>query len=597
MARSLSFKEWNVQQPQDPGSVEGVRDNLLANRGIAKTAKESFFNAEQEDLPDPRLMKNMDMATKMLDNALRKKDSVLVVGDYDVDGVTSTTIMVSAMKMIFQQVNQEDPNVEHEPKYSQKSADIGYFTPHRVHHGYGLTVDIVEYAKSRDYKVIAALDNGTAAVEAVEKANEIGIQVIVFDHHLPHEKLPDCPVVNPKQEGCSYSFKDLCAGGICFQAAWSLLSRYGMSREAFWKQFGSLAGLATVADMVPLHQENRVLAKRALLQPVDEIPWEGLKHLMAEGGITQDLTSDHFGFQIGPRINAAGRVPDLYAQDLQFNQEAQTGYTNLAVELILNGKTVLASPINDLNDERKKMVTEAIWNDSTLQQVQSQLRDGKKSVVISDKDWHEGVVGLIASHYMQLTGHPTFAFTRSGKYMKASARAPEGIHLKHVLDQASRHLYKYGGHEAAAGMSVPVEHFQHFQSDLERSLRTFLDGKILTPQLLIDQTLKEKPFKSDIIGLSNEFEPCGMGNPRPVFATSEVGFARYESSGVDGKTLQGKIYHESESRHIPFLFFNGEIVGKHLEKCAKDTRFRIAYTLGRGFRGEKQIHLLDVMAQ
>ncbi len=497
-------KRWFVRAPQDSTIVEAFRSELkvdsivaelLLQRGIdSYTKAEAFFRPKVEDLHDPFLMKDMDLAVARLVEAIQKKQKVLLYGDYDVDGTTAVTLLYIILK-------------EH-------IADLDFYIPDRYTEGYGVSEIGIDYALEQKVDLLITLDCGIKAVDRIEQARRGGMDVIVCDHHRPGKELPDAIVLDPKRSDCTYPFDELCGCGVGFKLLQGLFSHQNWSLNPLWDQL-DLVAISIGADLVPVTGENRVLAILGL-ELLNRKPRTAFREMLVLANRTFPVSLTDVVFVIAPRINAAGRL--------------RSG--KFAVKLMISNNLeeiqTLAQEINADNLERR--VLDQGISEEALQLLDTYPKDRCTNVVYSS-DWHKGVVGIVASRIIEKSYKPTIVLCKSNGEITGSARSVEGFDVHDAIEQCSDLLEKFGGHMYAAGLTMREENLHEFMTRFESVVSSSIDRSLLVPEEKIDLELafdeiflkEENRLKvPKIKRILRQFEPHGPGNMKPVFVSRNV---------------------------------------------------------------------------
>lgn len=466
--------------------VSDVTATLLANRGITdvETAYK-FLNPSLADLHDPFLMRDMREAVDCIFGAISRKEKILIYGDYDVDGTTSTVILKKALSLV--------------------GADVSYYIPERLKDGYGLREDAMDQARASGYKLIISVDTGIRAQQVVDHARSLGLDIIITDHHLPEKGLPRAnAVLNPKRIDCAYPNKNLCGAGVAFKLAQALLTAKGQSRLI--ESFVKIAAIGTIADVVPLVDENRIIAKyglAGLTRPNNH----GLRALLEVAGIANKTVSCvDVGFRLGPRINAVGRMAGASAAVDLFDAPDLETAMRMAIEM------------NDQNTARQKVEAD------TLAEVLAEIErdpDIEKShiAVIAGEGWHRGVIGIIASKVVEHLNRPAIVISIENGLGHGSGRSIQAFHLLDGLTNCADLFERFGGHSHAAGLVVRAEKISQLRERLNEHARGVLSEQDLTPVVEIDCQLSLKQASHNLIEEITRLEPFGPGNPQPVFET------------------------------------------------------------------------------
>lgn len=499
---------------------------LLINRGFGDPDKaHQFLSHSLKDLPNPFLLKDMDRAVARLVTALEQKEKIVIYGDYDVDGTSATSLLMLFFR------------------------DIGYpvefYIPHRINEGYSLNVEALRRLKDQGVHLLITVDNGIAASKEVAFASEIGLDLIVTDHHEVPKQIPGAyAVINPLREGCLYPGKEICGTGVAFNLAMALRQRlreqgyFGKIPEPNLKKYLDLVALATVADVVPLIGVNRIFVK-AGLHEMTTSQRPGIKALKEVSGIDGEVAPTHLGFRLGPRVNACGRLYD-----------ASTG-----VQLLISENDTiarkLAYELDSANRERQ------VLEDQILKEAISKLTKDPKtphrmSHVLYDEKWHPGVIGIVASRLVSRYHRPTVILGKDEDSLKGSARTAGGLNLVEALRECEKTLIRCGGHKAAAGLSLTFGSLESFCLAFEESVRKRISKEDCIPKLFIDAELTLSQVNLDLIEELNQLAPYGQGNPEPFFSIRET---RLKNNRVVGKNHL-KFKAEKEKEGVNAIAFN-----------------------------------------
>ncbi len=472
--------------------VQPVTAAVLLSRGIADAeAARRFLTPELEHLLDPALLTGMRDAVERLKRAIQAQEKILIYGDYDVDGTVSVVILKKAIEMA--------------------GGQASFHVPHRLRDGYGMRTDVIERAAAMGVTLIISVDTGIRASSVVEAARERGIDVIVTDHHLPEAELPPAlAVLNPNRRDCPYPDKNLCGAGVAFKLVQALLATLGWPAEKFArvvKSFLKLVAIATVADVVPLVGENRVIVKHGL-EGLQQARNPGLRALLELSGMLNGRapSARQVAFQIAPRINAAGRMDD-----------AQNVIRMFLTDDPEHART-LASQLHSLNQERRD--TEAEIVKLVLAEcVNVPVTDDQSALVFSGANWHRGVVGIVASRLVERFCRPVFVLSEEDGQAQGSGRGIPVFHLLDALESMPDLFTRFGGHRQAAGVSLAAELVPEFRRRLNAYAGTRLTPADFQPQLQIDavvglRELTTGPAIQELLAMA----PFGFGNPPPVLA-------------------------------------------------------------------------------
>ena len=473
--------------------------HLLLQRGITSYDEaKRFFRPALSDLHDPFLMKDMNLAVERIERAMASGETMLVYGDYDVDGTTAVALLYSYL-------------IESYP-------NVATYIPDRYTEGYGVSKKGIDFADDNGVTLIIALDCGIKALEQVAYAKEKGIDFIICDHHRPGPKLPEAfAVLDPKREDCSYPYKELCGCGVGFKLIQALASRDGTSISQL-VPYLDLVATAIGADIVPITGENRVLAFYGL-QVMNKNPRYGFKALINQIKKTT-LSITDVVFIIAPRINAAGRM--------EHGQYA----VNLLTATSLESAQEQAGKIEQFNLDRRGLDQEI--TEVALQQIVENQEQERFTSVVFDAEWHKGVIGIVASRLTETYYRPTVVFTKSGDKLAASVRSVKGFDVYEALQGCSDYIEQFGGHKYAAGLTLLEEEFENFKALFEKVVATTIDPKLLTPELTIDSKIQWQQLTPKLLRILNQFAPFGPGNMRPVFMAEglrDTGYAKGVGEG------------------------------------------------------------------
>jgi single-stranded-DNA-specific exonuclease len=566
-------KNWVIKSPGDENAISSLSRELgierplaqlLVQRGITtfKEAKE-FFRPDLDNLHDPFLMKDMDVAVQRILDAIRSGEKVLVYGDYDVDGTTAVALVYSFFKDHFKHID--------------------YYIPDRYDEGYGISAKGIDYAGRHGVSLIIALDCGIKAVDKVEYAREKGIEFIICDHHNPADRIPDAvAVLDPKQEGCPYPYKELSGCGVGFK----LIQAYGIKTsqpaESIF-DFLDLVVVSIASDIVPITGENRILAHFGL-KKLNERPSIGLRAIKEVAGIEKkEIDIEDIVFKIGPRINAAGRM--------------ESGKKSVDLLVCENRKDagIISRKINNFNLDRRNIDTEITRQAIEMIQGDEALKN-RNSTVLYNPEWHKGVIGIVASRLLDHYYRPTVILTKSNGFVTGSARSVSGFDLYQAIESCSDLLENFGGHKYAAGLTMQVQNLPSFRERFEQFVSETINPEQLIPVVEIDTELQLKDINEKFYRILKQFEPFGPENSSPVFLSENVvdnGYGR--TVGSNGEHLKlTLIQEESPFQVFPAIGFHQ---GHDFDKVSQGFPFDICYQLMENeFRGRTslQIHLLDL---
>ena len=530
------YKKWRYQEV-DSSLVEEIssKNNIsellatvLINRGI-KTKKEIdiFLNPTRNDFHDPYLIKDMDLAVNRILKAIKNNEKTIIYGDYDVDGITSITVLKKFLK--------------------ERGLDVGYYIPNRLDEGYGLNKAAIEKIAKEGYTLIITVDCGISGLEEVEYASLLGIDTIVTDHHEPMEQLPNAiAVVDNKRKDSTYPFKSLAGVGVVFKLTQAIGKKLNLPEKEYLKYL-DIVCIGTISDIVPLIDENRVIAKLGL-KLVEVTKNIGLKSLLDASGY-KEINSNTISFGIAPRINACGRM----------------GYEEEALKLFLTEDEteakIITDRLNKYNKDRQD-IEKSIFEEA-ISKIEENHLDKNNSIVLGAEGWHHGVIGIVSSKITDIYFKPSILVCFEGDEAKGSGRSIPGFDLHEALSYMSDYLEKYGGHEMAIGLSLKRENFKKLQEKFEEYV-TKKDISDILPIIEIDKIITLKDLHTDTVRELDMLEPFGEANKRPVFV--------YKNLKIDS------IRALSEGKHLKLTLKDGNTIinaiGFNLGNYSKD------YTIG-----------------
>ena len=492
-------KRWKILKA-DESKVADLHQSLKINPALCRILAErefdtydktkAYFRPELNFLHDPFLMKDMDKAVQRILSAFEKKEKILVFGDYDVDGTTSVACMYKFLCKI------------HQPGL------LDFYIPHRYREGYGVSKMGIDFAKENNFALIISLDCGIKSVELIAYAKSIGVDFIVCDHHLPDEEIPVAvAILNPKQMDCNYPYKELCGCGVGFKLISALAQHLNIDEEHFFCYL-DLVAVAIAADIVPITGENRILAYYGL-EKINSSPNPGIKALIFLGGIQKKLSINNVVFVIAPRVNAAGRMDDAKKAVQLFIEEDY----NKALEYA----EMLHSDNTDRKEADSSITSEALEIINNNEDLQN-----KKTTVVFRNHWHKGVVGIVASRLIETWYRPTVVLTQSGDVAAGSARSVPGFNLYEAIHACREYLLGYGGHFAAAGLSLLPENIEAFTNKFEEVVSATIPDHLLIPEIIIDAEISFADITPNFYNIVCQMEPFGPENMRPVFIAKNV---------------------------------------------------------------------------
>lgn len=485
----LKADEKAVKSLQDSLKIHPVICKVLVQRGITSfDNSKQFFRPQLSDLHNPWLMKDMEKAVDRITAAVNTEEKILVFGDYDVDGTTAIASMYCFIKKIHPYTS--------------------FYIPHRYREGYGVSKAGIDFAKDNGITLIISLDCGIKSADLIAYAKDLGIDFIVCDHHLPDNTIPPAvAILNPKQEDCPYPYKELCGCGVGFKLMQALTERLGLHPDSAF-QYLDLLATAIAADIVPMTGENRILAYHGLIK-ANQNPNNGIKALAKLSGLVQELHITNLVFMIAPRVNAAGRMDDASKAVEMFIAETE--------EEAMSYAEMLHSDNTDRKEADKTITEEALAQITDKEEWKS-----RKSTVVFQPHWHKGVVGIVASRLIETWYRPTIVLTQSGEYAAGSARSVPGFNLYEAIHACKEHLLGYGGHFAAAGMTLELNQVDAFREKFEEVVAATIKPEMLIPEIVIDAEIELKDIRQPFFDIFCQMEPYGPENLRPVFITRNV---------------------------------------------------------------------------
>lgn len=487
-------EETKIQELAKKLNCHPVIANLLLQRGIETVEQaQAFFKPSLNQLHDPWEMKDMDKAVERLDRAIAADEKILIYGDYDVDGTTAVALLYKYLR-----------------NYCKKE-NLAYYIPDRYTEGSGVSIKGIDYAAENGFSLMLITDCGIKAVEKVQIAKKKKVDIIICDHHTQGDTLPDAiAVLDPQRQDCGYPYKCLSGCGVSFKLVQAHSLKHNYPKAKYYELLDLLC-VSIASDIVPITGENRILAYYGL-QQLNKQPSLGLATIIKSSGIDKEkkeITINDIVFRIGPRINAAGRV--------------ESG--RKAVELLTADEPALArkiaSDINNFNDQRKKL-DHHITEEAIRYISESETERTKKATVLYDSNWHQGVIGIVASRLTESFYRPTIILTKSNDRIIGSARSVEDFDLYYAISQCSDLLENYGGHKYAVGLTLKPDNLKPFKARFEQIVQDTITEEMLTPQINIDARINLSDITPELYAMLQKFAPFGPDNTIPVFVTENV---------------------------------------------------------------------------
>ena len=522
-----------------------ILTQLLIRRGITtESAAKRFFRPQLADLINPFLMKDMDIAVDRLNDAMGRKERILVYGDYDVDGCTAVALVYKFLQQFY--------------------SNIEYYIPDRYDEGYGVSKKGIDYAKETGVKLIIILDCGIKAIEEIAYAKQQGIDFIICDHHVPDEVLPDAvAILNPKREDDPYPFKRLCGCGVGFKFMQAFAKNNGIPFSRLIPLLDFCA-VSIAADIVPVVDENRILAFHGLKQ-LNQNPSIGLKAIIDICGLSnREISMSDIIFKIGPRINASGRMEN--------GKES----VDLLVEKDLSAALNASKHINEYNEQRKdidKQMTEEA--NQIVARLESQKH--RSSIVLYDENWKKGVIGIVASRLTEIYFRPTVVLTRDGEFATGSARSVTGFDVYSAIKECRDLLVNFGGHTYAAGLTLKWDRVKDFRQAFQKYVEEHIQPEQTEANLNIDAQIDFKDITKRLHNDLKKFSPFGPGKPKPLFCTLSV--YDYGTSKVVGREqehIKLELVDSKSSNVVKGIAFGQSASARYIKSKRS---FDIAYTL------------------
>ena len=534
--------------------------SLLVSRDIKSfEAAKTFFRPSLDHLHNPFLMKDMDKAVKRILEAIKNNEKILIYGDYDVDGTTSVALVCKYLK-------------------SNSTNQISTYIPDRYDEGYGISYQSIDYAADNEFSLIIALDCGIKAIDKISYANNKNIDYIICDHHKPESVIPDAiAVLNPLRGDCSYPFKYLCGCGIGFK----LIQALDITQddwESNIENYLDLVAVAIGADLVPLIGENRTLCYFGL-KVINLSPTIGLKAIIR--GINKpEITLSEVSFYIAPRINSAGRIK----------------HGNNAVELLLeenfDNAISFSKEIDNFNLQRRGL--DQLITSQALKQIESNEEQKDFTTVVFKKDWHKGVIGIVASRLIEKYYRPTLVFTKSNDVLAASARSVKGYDVYNAIESCKEHLIQFGGHKYAAGLTLKPENYLAFKTSFEKHVKKTIKKEMLTPTITVEEKIQFSEITPKFFRILKQFAPFGPSNKQPVFWSDNLNDTGYcKTVGEEGKHLKLSLRQDNSDIFKAIAFG----LGDKLSLVKNKAQFKAAFNIDENnWNGVKsvQLKLLDI---
>ena len=560
--RNTEVKPVAVQRAADANNVPRIIANLLLNRGISEADFAAFLVKSRKYIKNPMEMLDMEKAADRIAEALKNEEKIVIYGDYDVDGITSTALLYEFLRSI--------------------GANAEYYIPDRKDEGYGINIMAVNKLIKQGVKLLITVDCGITAIGEVEFAKLQGMDVIITDHHTCKERIPTAAVavVNPKRPDDGYGFDGLAGVGVAFKLALALAMKLGLNTGEVFDRYVDLAAIGTIADVVPLVDENRIIVSKGL-DALQEPHRPGIRALFEVAGVAdKKVTASTIAFFAAPRMNAAGRL----------------GTAVTSVELLLTRDETRAKEIAEELDRenRARQETEQEINEQALGMIAKDPGFARKKVIVlACREWHNGVIGIVASRLVERFYKPTILISVSedGKG-KGSGRSISGFNLFDALADSEELLTNFGGHAVAAGLGINSDKIEEFEKKINKYADTYLTDSDMIPVVKIDCMLGGANLNLGLAKMLANLEPYGMGNERPVFGVKDAAVTAISTVGTDNKHLRLQI--EKDGTRVNCIGFG---MGEYQRMIRTGCRVHIAFRLDiNTYQGTEsvQLQLVDI---
>lgn len=550
----MHFKwKYDPPTPEQKKDAEKLIDNLkvspviatiMAKRGIKEEDAKKFFHPQLNDLIDPFLMKDMDAAVERLNEAMGRKERIMMYGDYDVDGCTAVALVYKFLQQYY--------------------SNIDYYIPDRYDEGYGVSRKGIDFAHETGVGLIIILDCGIKAIKEIEYAKELGIDFIICDHHVPDEEMPQAAaILNPKREDDTYPFKHLCGCGVGFKFMQAFAKSNGISFSRLIPLLDFCA-VSIAADIVPVTGENRILAYHGLKQ-LNQNPNIGLKAIIDICGLNgRTLSMSDIVFKIGPRINASGRMEN--------GRES----VNLLVEKDFAVAFDKAKHINEYNEQRKD-IDKQMTEEANLIVGRLESQQKHSSIVLYDENWKKGVIGIVASRLTEIYVRPTVVLTRDGELATGSARSVAGFDIYAAIKSCRDLLLNFGGHTYAAGLTLRWDDVKEFRDRFQAYVEEHILPEHTEAALNIDAVIDLKDITKKMHSELKKFGPFGPGNTKPMFATMNVyDFGTSKVVGREQEHIKLELVDSKSNNVMSGIAFGQSAAARYIKSKRS---FNIAYTI------------------
>ncbi len=559
MTYKWNYQPLTLQQRQEAdgllpacGNLSSIAEILLRRNVVTRKDADRFFNPSINDLHDPFLMPDMDKAVERLNKAMGSKERIMIYGDYDVDGTTAVALVYKYLQNYY--------------------SNIEYYIPTRYEEGYGISRKSIDYALENDVKLVIVLDCGIKAIEEIQYAKDHGIDFIICDHHVPDEELPPAvAILNPKMPGSTYPCPHLSGCGVGFKFMQAFAMSNGLTNHNELESLLDLVAVSIAADIVPIVDENRVMAYHGLRR-LNSNPNLGLRSIIRLCKLTnKDITISDVIFKIGPRINASGRMQSgIEAVDLLVCRDLHDAYEK-------------SKAIDQYNKDRKELDKRITEEANKLIANNVGIIEGKRSIVIYNKDWHKGIIGIVASRLTELYYKPSVVLTFSNGMATGSSRSVQGFDIYAAVNASRSLLENFGGHTYAVGLTLKEENIEEFSRQFEQYVSDHIQPNQLSPQLEIDAEIEFADITPDLLTYLKKFNPFGPGNQKPVFITRNVfDFGTSKLVGKNMEHIRLELEDDSTSRVMNAIAFN---MAPYFEHIHAHKPIDICYTIEHTHQG------------
>ncbi len=541
--RNKALKQETINEVSAKYKLPRVISTVLLNRGVDVNDFGAFLQKPMKDIKNPMLLPDMEKAAERTVAALKNKEKIVIYGDYDVDGITSTALLQEFL--------------------SSLGADVSYYIPDRKDEGYGINIMAVNKLFKQGTKLLITVDCGITAIGEVEFASLQGMDVIITDHHTCKERLPEAAkaIVNAKRPDCDYPFDGLAGVGVAFKLMLAVVMKLGLNTTEYFNKYADIAAIGTIADVVPLLDENRIIVDRGI-KWLSKSMRPGIRAILeVSGSLNRPVNSSAIAFSIAPRMNAAGRL----------------GTAATAVELLLTRDENKARKIAlelDAENKERQATEQQIYSEALEIIANDPNFEKKKVIVLSKEGWHQGVIGIVASRISDMYYKPCILISYHNGIGKGSGRSIPEFNLFDALTHCEQYLTDFGGHAVAAGLNINMSDIDAFTKEINKLADEVLTEEDMARKIEIDCPLSEKSVTVQNAKMLSQLEPFGMNNSKPVFSISGAAVVYISAVGTDGKHLRLRI--EKNGTYINCIGFS---MGAYAETLHKGSVIDIAFSM------------------